>query len=51
MLTALGIVISFRIWTIRNEAPTDVMISLWRTLNDYIGMGMKSLINSDDYLR
>ena len=55
MLTALGIVISFRLWTIRNEAPKSAMnnltISLWRTLNDYTGMGMKDLINPNDYLR
>lgn len=51
MLTALGIVIIFRIWTIRNEAPKSAMISLWRTLNDYIGMGMRELIILDDYLR
>jgi len=51
MLTALGIVTSLEIWTIRNEAPKDVMISLWRTLNDYTGMGMRGLITLDDYLR
>lgn len=51
MVITLGIVISFRIWTIRNEAPNDVMISLWRTLNDYIGMGMRELITPNDYLR
>jgi hypothetical protein len=51
MLTALDIVKSFRLWTIRNEAPKDVMISLWRTLNDYIGMGTRGLITPNDYLK
>lgn len=51
MLTTLGKVTSFRLWTIRSEAPKSVLISLWRTFNDYIGMGMRSLINSDDYLK
>jgi len=51
MLTTLGIVIIFRIWTIRNEAPKYAMISIRGTLNDYIGMGMRSLINFNDYLR
>jgi hypothetical protein len=55
MLTALGIVISFRIWTIRSEAPKDVInkliVSLRRTFNDYTGMGMRNLTSSDDYLR
>jgi hypothetical protein len=51
MLTTLGTVIIFRLWTIRSEAPNDIMISLWRTFNDYIGMGMRSLINFNDYLR
>jgi hypothetical protein len=51
MLTALGIVKILRLWTIRNEAPKYVIISIWGTLNDYIGMGMKSLINFNDCLR
>ena len=55
MLTALDIVISFRIWTIRSEAPKDGMnkliVSLRRTFNDYTGMGMRNLTSSDDYLR
>jgi hypothetical protein len=44
-------VIIFRLWTIRNEAPKYAMISIWGTLNDYIGMGMRGLINFDDYLK
>ena len=51
MLTALGIVISFRLWTIRNEAPKYKMISIWRTLNDYTRMGMSGLITHNDYLK
>lgn len=44
-------VIIFRLWTIRNEAPKYAMISIRGTLNDYIGMGMRSLINFNDYLK
>jgi len=51
MLTTLGTVIIFRLWTIRNEAPKYAMISIRGTLNDYIGMGMRSLINFNDYLK
>jgi hypothetical protein len=51
MLTTLGIVISFRIWTIRSEAPNDDLVSLGRTFNDYIGMGMRSLTNFNDCLK
>jgi len=51
MLTTLGIVKNLRIWTIRSEASNDDMISQRRTFNDYIGMGMRSLINFNDYLR
>ena len=51
MLTTLGIVKTFRIWTIRSEAPKDIKVSLRRTFNDYIGMGMKNLTSSNECLK
>ena len=44
-------VITFRLWTIRSEAPKDAIISLRRTFNDYIGMDRRGLINPDECLK
>jgi len=38
-------------WAIRSQAPKVDMIRLWRRFNDYMVLGLRSLINFDDSLR
>ena len=51
MLTALGIVKSYRIWSIRSQAPKHVMFSVWGRFNDWMEVGVKELITLNERLR